>query len=131
MENENIVETLGAGFSRAASVKNIYGEPIKVGEKTIIPVASVAYGFGGGFGRGGKSRKTELKSNVSLETTPDGEGAGGGGGMYSRPRGVYEVTPTGTKFIPANPAKQVITGIVIGFLIKTLFFSKNKKKQLE
>jgi len=130
MENENFVETLGAGFSRTASIKNVYGEPIHVGEKTIIPVASVAYGFGGGFGRGIKPKKAEFKSNVTLETSPDGEGAGGGG-MYSKPNGVYEVTPTGTKFIPANPAKHILTGIVIGFLIKTLFFSKDKKKQIQ
>lgn len=128
MENQNFVENLGAGLSKAVSVKNVYGEPIHVGEKTIIPVASVAYGFGGGYGHGLKTKKPEVKNIATQEASPEGEGAGGGGGMYSKAKGVYEITPTGTKFIPANPVKEILTGIVIGFLIKTLFFSKNLKK---
>lgn len=60
------------------------------------------------------------------ENLPDG--AGGGGGMYAKAKGVFEVTPTGVNYIPANPIKQVVAGILIGFLVKALFFSKRGKK---
>lgn len=128
MENQNFLEDLGAGFSKTASVKNVYGEPIRVGEKTIIPVASIAYGFGGGQGRGFKTKKPEVNDIAVREASLDGEGSGGGGGMYSKPTGVFEITPGGTKFIPANPVKQVLMGMAIGFLVKTFFFSKHRKK---
>lgn len=57
MNNEMFIENLGAGLLKNASIKNVFGEPIKAGEKTIIPVASIAYGFGGGYGNGNKLKK--------------------------------------------------------------------------
>ena len=128
MENEKFLENLGAGFSKTASIKNVYGEPIRVGEKTIIPVASIAYGFGGGYGHGTKAKTSESKNDASQKTNPEGEGAGGGGGMYAKAKGVYEITSAGTKFIPANPAREILIGVAIGFLLKTFFFSKRRKK---
>ena len=128
MEKENFVETLGASFSKTASVKNVYGEPIRIGEKTIIPVASIAYGFGGGYGHGPKTRTDGERKDATEKAKFEGEGAGGGGGMYSKAKGVYEVTPAGTRFIPANPAREILIGIAIGFLLKTFFFSKHRKK---
>jgi uncharacterized spore protein YtfJ len=35
-----------------ASTRVVYGEPIVTEGRTTVPVARVAYGFGGGFGRG-------------------------------------------------------------------------------
>jgi uncharacterized spore protein YtfJ len=127
METENFVETMGAGFSKAASVDNVFGEPIRVGEKTIIPVASVAYGFGGGYGHSVKTQPFEEKTDAFQNPKPKGEGAGGGGGMYSKAKGVYEVTPYSTRFIPANPVRQILMGIAIGFILKSFYFSKRRK----
>jgi uncharacterized spore protein YtfJ len=127
MNNEMLLENLGAGFFKTASIKNVFGEPITAGEKTIIPVASIAYGFGGGYGNGNKMKK--LAADKALPgDLPEGEGAGGGGGLHARAKGVFEVTPTGVNYIPANPIKQIAVGILIGFLLKTLFFSKRTKK---
>lgn len=39
MENENFIEKLASQFGQNASVKNVYGDPVQVGNKTIIPVA--------------------------------------------------------------------------------------------
>ncbi|WP_312178446.1 hypothetical protein [Arthrobacter sp.] len=64
----NIVEKLAETF-RAVAVSRAYGEPIKVGEETIVPVALVQAGFGGGG-------------------DADGDGGGGGGGVVI-PLGVY------------------------------------------
>ncbi len=37
---------------RRMSAKAVFGEPIEKGDVTLIPVASVMYGFGTGQGRG-------------------------------------------------------------------------------
>lgn len=123
MENENFIERIAKGFSQNASVKYLYGDPIQSGNKTIIPVASIAYGFGGGYGQGADKKKRAPSSNIEGDNDPSAEGAGGGGGMRATLKGIYEITPEATRFIPANNTKQLLTGIVIGFLLKALFFS--------
>lgn len=37
-------------LQKSANVNAVFGQPVQVGEKTVIPIASVAYGFGLGFG---------------------------------------------------------------------------------
>ena len=44
-------QTLIEPLSKSATVKSVYGEPITANGKTIIPVARIAYGFGGGSGK--------------------------------------------------------------------------------
>lgn len=36
-------------MAQRASVKSVYGEAIEVGDKTVVPVAKIGYGFGGGY----------------------------------------------------------------------------------
>jgi len=65
MENINFLETLAQRLGQTATVKNVYGEPVAAGDKTIIPVAQIIYGFGGGYGYGRKPRKFSNPENVS------------------------------------------------------------------
>ena len=125
---DNFIERIASGFGQTASVKNVFGEPIEQGDKKIIPVARIAYGFGGGYGQGDKNKMHRQTNEPSSEIRfPVGEGAGGGGGMYAKAKGVFEIGPQGTRFIPANANKQLLMGIAIGFLIKELFFRRRKK----
>ena len=39
-------------IERNLSIRHVYGEPVRHGDMTVIPVARVAYGFGAGGGRG-------------------------------------------------------------------------------
>ena len=110
MENENFIENLATPLIHQASVKTVYGDPILADGKTIIPVAQVAFGFGGGFGQ---------KASRKQETPNDAEkGVGGGGGLIARAKGVYEISAQGTRFIPANNLKQLLLAALVGFLIK-------------
>lgn len=127
MAEENIIENLATSLGQNASVKNVFGEPVRVGDKTIIPVAKLAYGFGGGFGQGRKKGKSEVVEGENENESPVGKGAGGGGGFNAVAKGIYEITPTSTRFIPANPARKILTGIMIGYLLKKFFFSHKKK----
>ena len=38
-------------IERSVSIRHVYGEAVHHGDRTVIPVASVAYGFGAGGGR--------------------------------------------------------------------------------
>jgi uncharacterized spore protein YtfJ len=91
-------------LTRSASVKSVYGEAISANGKTIIPVARVAYGFGGG--RGSKPG----------DPNPQ-EGEGGGGGVYAVPVGVLEVTETQTRFIALSDKRRLAGAALIGFCI--------------
>ncbi len=128
MANENFIERIASSMGQNASVKNVFGEPIRVGEKTIVPVAHIAYGFGGGSGkRNKKKKKDDAKDAVHGEEEPVAKGTGGGGGFKASAKGVYEITPTCTRFIPANPTQKILIGVAIGYLLKKFFFSKKRK----
>ncbi|MEO8414230.1 MAG: spore germination protein GerW family protein [Ginsengibacter sp.] len=131
MENVNFIENLAARLGENASVKNVYGEPVIANGKTIIPVAQVAIGFGGGYGE--KKKKKSYPENLQNEAIfnkkePGGEGAGGGGGMYAKAKGVYEISDDGTRFIPANNNKHLLIAVLVGFAIRG-WFSKRKKNK--
>ena len=98
------MESMFEPLTRSASVKSVYGEAISANGKTIIPVARVAYGFGGGRGR------------KSDEANPK-EGEGGGGGVYAVPVGVLEVSETETRFIPLSDKRRLAGAALIGFCL--------------
>lgn len=64
-----------------------FGEPLLEGDRTVIPVAQVTYGFGLGYEIGGGSLGEEG------EPSGEGEGGGGGGGVSTKPLGAIVVTP--------------------------------------
>ena len=120
-ERENFIERMANHLQQNATVKNVFGEPVVAGGKTIIPVAQVALGYGGGFGRGNKMARQDNAGPGS------GEGAGGGGGMYARPKGVYEVTDTCRRFIPVNSTRQILLAAFAGFMFRAIFWSRRKR----
>jgi uncharacterized spore protein YtfJ len=127
MNKENFLERFASDFSQSASVKNVFGEPIQAGEKIIIPVAEISYGFGGGFGQmGNKNKREEDLLETSLSTKNENEGGGGGGGLHAKAKGIYEITPTSTRFIPSQNYRQVFMNVAVGFLICRLFFRRRK-----
>ena len=90
-----------------AGAKTVYADPISSEGRTIVPVAKVRCGFGGG------SRKPGDK----------GEGVGGGGGFVSKPLGYIEVSAQGTRFVsiidPRDVALAVGIGMCLGWLLAT------------
>jgi uncharacterized spore protein YtfJ len=88
-----------------AAAKTVYGEPVILEGKTVLPVARVQYGFGGGSG--GKS-------------VNEGFGGGGGGGLLAKPLGVVEITQSETRFIPIAPNGSVAAAVAFGFVLGRL-----------
>lgn len=127
MENNNFLETLASRFGQNASVKNVYGEPITAQGKTIIPVAKIAMGLGGGYGhKNGKHQNASTDAGQADDNK--GEGAGAGGGMYATAKGIYEVTNKCTRFIPANATKQMLTIAAMAFITGRWMGRRKRKK---
>lgn len=103
MSEHETFDGMVATLKNSATVRNVYGDPITAGGKTVVPVANVAYGFGGGEGK-------------------DEEGGfGGGGGMRAKPVGVLEITGTETRWVPLNPLRTLAiaagTGLIVGLIL--------------
>jgi uncharacterized spore protein YtfJ len=115
MELQPFFQSLKENLINKATVSSVYGDPVTAGNKTVIPVARIAYGFGGGMGTS-KALRGET-SGAQL----GGEGGGGGGGVVAVPVGVVEVTPEATRFIRFNGTRRLIgaalTGLMLGMLL--------------
>ena len=86
-----------------------HGEPVRVGDRTVIPVAFVTCGAGGGQDgpRQGRHRRGR---GVRAARRPARPGlSGGGGGGMAIPLGAYIAGPDGVKFDP-NPVPLVLAG---------------------
>ncbi len=102
LAGQRIVNELAERIKGSAKVEVVYGEPREIGEKTIIPVAVVAYGFGAGAG-GGSGPGGDGASGSG------GGGGGGGGGVRVHPVGVLEVTADETRLVPILDWTRIIT----------------------
>lgn len=120
MSTPRFLDALTDTIQRSATVKVIYGDPVEAAGKTIVPVARVSYGFGGGYGigkaRGGKDRSQEDPS------AGQDEGGGGGGHVNVTPLGVVEITPAQTRYLPirngiAKPAGAFAAGLLAGVIL--------------
>jgi len=87
----SIIEPL----QKSAAVKSVFGEAVTAQGKTVIPVARIIYGFGGGTGH-------------------DKPGEGGGGGVVAAPLGVFEVTESRTRFVPLNEHRNLALSGLLG-----------------
>lgn len=118
MNIEQLLQPIIDRLQSAGSVKTVYGEPIQVKGKTIIPVAKVAYGFGACLGTSKKGGSGE-----------DSEGgSGGGGGIAVRPAGVLEITDEGTRFIPIGEARKLMGVLLIGFFLGVLIAGRSSRR---
>lgn len=107
MSAKGLIDSAVEHLRTSASVKTVYGEPVRVDGKTFIPVAKVAYGFGGG------SAKPEPEGSASPGAgKPPAEGVGGG--VAAKPIGVVEIGGGETKFVSFGQTKRLAWAAAIG-----------------
>jgi uncharacterized spore protein YtfJ len=82
-------------LDRVTGAHLCYGEPVRAGEHTVIPVARVVASGGWGYGRGGERGGDE------------GVGQGGGGHLDARPAGFIEVGPGGARYVAIPDPDQL------------------------
>ena len=105
---ERIVTELAERIKGSARVEVVYGESREIGDKTIIPVAAVAYGFGAGSGGGERPGGDGASAEI-------GGGGGGGGGVRVHPVGVLEVTAEETRLVAVLDWSRIITSGITFF----------------
>ncbi len=92
------IEKMFGNFKALTTTKTVVGEPVVVGDRTIIPLIQAVIGFGGGGGEGAlkdklvKKRKGDTQGNFS----------GIGGGMRITPVALLIVDKDGVSFIRVN-----------------------------
>ncbi len=111
MELQPFFQSIKENLINKATVSSVYGEPISVGNKTVIPVARIAYGFGGGVATSKALRGESSGPQLG------GEGGGGGGGVVAAPLGVVEVTPEATRFVRFSSSRRLMGAAVAGVLL--------------
>jgi hypothetical protein len=97
-------------------VKTVYGEPVDLDGVTIVPVAYVQFGFGGGEGGDDENQVA----------------SGGGGGSMNVPIGAYVRDRRGLRFEP-NPVTLLAVGIpflwVAGHALSLIIKAMKKKRR--
>jgi len=113
---QEILQSLTERLAATANVKQVFGEPIEMQGKTIVPVARVMYRVGAGW------------SGRKLASGDGGQADGGGGGggeVVATPAGVLEVTPEGVRFERFLDVRQagilVGAGFLFGLAVRRLF----------
>src|ERR1041384_6144654 len=115
MNVAEMMRSLGETVGGGATVRNVYGEPVTSGDRTVIPVASVKYAFGGG---GGSAHEGE----------PDRRGGGGGGGRArGQPCGYVEITPAGPRFGPIYDTAAIAVAVAAGMAIGAVLVWLNRE----
>jgi uncharacterized spore protein YtfJ len=90
---ENMVKTTLSQIEKVLSSKTVVGEPIIVGETTLIPLLSMGFGFGAA---GGAGKADARQPNEGLKGGTGG--TGGAGGM--RPIAIIVIDKDGVRIEP-------------------------------
>jgi len=89
----NVVEILKGvvgELKEMAQSESIIGDPITIGDKTVIPIVKISVGFGAGGGQG------------EAEKAGTGFGGGGGGGAKIEPAAFIIIDADGIQLLPAK-----------------------------
>ena len=113
---ENQIEQVASPIERMLQqfkVSNAFGEAIREGDTTVVPVAEVTgvFGYGQGSGEGPMSAAEGEDGDGRMAS---GGGGGGGGRGSAKPRGYITITPDGVRYEPLmDPLKISIAGIAL------------------
>jgi uncharacterized spore protein YtfJ len=124
-----IAHTLEANTSRSA-----FGEPVQVGDVTVIAAARVTGRGGGGGGGGraaGQAKRGEAASAGAAEHT--GEGSGGGLVQSARPVGALVIKNGGVSWRPAIDLNRIILGgqivAVVALLVARDVLTRRRRRR--
>ena len=116
---QELIKAIVEELKTMATTESIVGEPIKVDDKTIIPVIKISMGFGGGGGADTGSNK------------PGGTGGGGGGGIKIEPVAFIVSDEEKVSLLPIKPKSFDKVVEVVPELISKIKSAKEGKKQEE
>jgi uncharacterized spore protein YtfJ len=88
----DILKGVVGELKEVARSETIIGEPVTVGDKTVIPIVKISFGFGAGGGQGDDQKRS-------------GFGGGGGGGARIEPAAFIILDKDDVKLLPAGKGK--------------------------
>jgi uncharacterized spore protein YtfJ len=109
------LETIVDRVDDSISARRVFGEPVIKDGVTVIPVARVMGGAGGGEGPAPTTTTGEPGSEAKSVPT-----LGGGFGLSARPAGVYVVKGDTVRWIPALDVNRVVFGMQIVAIVLLL-----------
>jgi uncharacterized spore protein YtfJ len=113
---EKLLKTSLEEIERVLNTKTVVGEPLKVGDTTLIPLLSVGFGFGAGGGVG----KGDLGAKGAGSGEGTGAGVGGGGGVKPVAMIVIDSNGVRVESIKGSAASAMETiGTVIGKAVES------------
>ena len=121
MADNNVLEILKGVVGQLKEVarsETIIGEPVTVGEKTVIPIVKISFGFGAGGGQGDDQKRS-------------GFGGGGGGGARIEPAAFIIMDKDDVKLLPVGKGKWDTIIDAIPGIAKKLGKLKDKFKSDE
>ncbi len=102
---QNTLSEMLERIRATARIELVYGKERKIGDKTLIPIAAVAFTFGAGAGGG----TAPAMNDDGVGEAPVGGGGGGGGSVRVLPVGVLEVDADETRMVPILDWTRIIT----------------------
>ncbi len=118
-------------FSKTRDVSLVYGDPIEMHGRTIIPVAQVKYSVGAGAG-GGNGRGEPNSQSDSPAEMGSGHGEGAGGSFQIKPVGIYDITTEKSIYRPIAPVELIVLlPLMLTGLVFLLTSSKNKDVRID
>ena len=110
------MDTLVDRFDETLSARRVFGEPVVKNGLTVIPVARIMGGAGGG------ENPTEPGSGGAegTESKPRQPGFGAGFGLAARPAGVYVLQGDKVQWLPALDVNRVVLGMQVVAIVLLL-----------
>lgn len=119
MKTEDILKIITEEIANMISTETVVGERITVGDKTIIPVTKVCFGFGSGGGEG------------KVKVGEEGFGGGGGGGGSIQPIAFLVVSKEDVKVYSLKEKGVIsqLTEIIPNIMEKCKCSEENNKEE--
>lgn len=112
---DNIIKNHGA--------KLVYGEPVEVKNKKIIPVAKISCKIGGCFAK--NPHKTDNENYNSDNKLQDK----GGAAFSAEPVGYIHVSEQEIKFVDINQKKRIAGTFLFGILFGIIYHKRRLKRK--
>lgn len=119
-----------------AQPESVFGEPITVGDYTLITTSAVSaglgYGFGGGYGPTPQNQEEGAQAAAGSTEGPGqmvgGSGGGGGGFSTGRPVAVISVGPDGVRVEPVVDLTKI--GLAIFSTMASMIFAMGRVRRM-
>jgi uncharacterized spore protein YtfJ len=132
LESQEEAASLIEKLFEVAQPAAVYGEPVTVGEHTVITASEVKIGMGYGYGAGGgvEAADESAAEEELAEEAQSGFGAGGGGGGVSggRPVAAISIGPEGVCVQPVVDVTKIALAFVTA--LGALFMMGNRMKRV-